>query len=931
MPYGQMYGPPRKRQYGAQPTQGQTAGTQQQRPQQPYQGAGAQRQGQNMAQQQTPASYQTARPQQQMNRPQQTMRPNPKMSQFQGPGGQRPNARSAAMDAARNRMDNGARVPDAGADGQGRRRTGDSMPYDGPAPERNYGVFDSDKYMTHGEYQAPPEDQVKDPAMRNALVDRERPDDDGRWQRNTWREAFGNARQAAQDAAQGREASYTDPQTGEQYFSDEPGAVYNPQTGHFEKPGDKPVRAEESYEEQQARLNPPMDGAQNGHDMLWNEKDPSAYTAKYDPSTGAMEEQAARLAGMQDEGYTAQYDDNLPGIRAAAAAAANNHYTDTSEDPNAGAYDSEYLNGQMGQADSALTEALGKNGQYDDSADTNAARTRLEERQQKLAEAEAGKPGEYQSKYAQQLDQTMNGILGRKEFSYDADSDPAYQAYKKAYTNAAQQSMLNSMAAATANNGGFGSSTAQMAAQAAYAEQMNNVTNAIPQLMDQAYGRYQDDLQNRRADVNMLQGADSMDYGKYRDSVGDWQADRAYNYAAERDAMGDLQNSKSFDYARYSGDRDYSLNAAQAANNAYMQRAGMAENAFQNNRAFGLQQAQYNANIDQQNFGNQMDIGSYGMQQDQMRQGWRNQAWNNNLNAAGAAFNAAQGVVGQQQSINAQNRSNWESDREFGYRQGRDAIGDARYDREYADSRADVDWSHRRHEQEYDDSRADVKWSQDRTDRLDARDEKWHDDEFDYRTNRDYVEDERWNKQWQHQIGREQIEDKRYDQAYADSRDDTMWSRGREEKWDPWTQRGLDQDLRYNAQNAVYKQIQMGMDPTDADLAAGGMSKAHAMAMRNYLMYGGYGVGSGGSGGRGGSGGGGSNSGNIPYSTNSYNPSYSEEDIEKERERYMAGKVTEATARGLEPLFSLMDKTQSIGKTEKKTTGSKWYDDKRLR
>ena len=266
-----------------------------------------------------------------------------------------------------------------------------------------------------------------------------------------------------------------------------------------------------------------------------------------------------------------------------------------------------------------------------------------------------------------------------------------------------------------------------------------------------------------------------------------------------------------------------------------------------------------------------------------MRQGWRNQAWNNNLSAAGAAFNAAQGVVGQQQSINAQNRSNWESDREFGYRQGRDAIGDARYDREYADSRADVDWSHRRHEQEYDDSRADVKWSQDRTDRLDARDEKWHDDEFDYRTNRDYVEDERWNKQWQHQIGREQIEDKRYDQAYADSRDDTMWSRGREEKWDPWTQRGLDQDLRYNAQNAVYKQIQMGMDPTDADLAAGGMSRAHAMAMRNYLMYGGYGgygVSSGGSGGRGGSGGGGSNSGYSGGGGSAYDPSALESAIQ---------------------------------------------------
>lgn len=549
----------------------------------------------------------------------------------------------------------------------------------------------------------------------------------------------GSSKQMYGANGQGRlNPSYTDPQTGEMYFSDDAGAVYNPATGHFENPNDKPVKAEESYAAQMERINPPWTGAQepqgkdhggfgNLIDGLNNiggkindmaaqaneqyqiarqtgpitaerlENDPTGvraqtintmldtvedtkgkdygeYTPKYDPSTTAMEEQAAKLAGMNDPGYSAQYDDNMENIKSATEAAANNHHTDTSVNPNEAAYDSGYLTGQRDEADSALTEALGRNGNYDDSADTNAARARLEQRQQQLADAEAGRPEAFSSRYDQQLNDTMDKILNRSDFSYDANTDPAYQAYSKAYQNAAQQSMLNAQAAAAANNGGFGSSSGQMAAQAAYAEQMNNMTNMIPQLMNDAYSRYQTDLANQRTDVGMLQNADATDYGRYRDTVGDWQSDRAYNYAAERDAMGDLQNSKSFDYARYSGDRDYSLSAAQAANSAYLQRAGMAESAFQNNRNYGLNEAQFNAGIDQQNVQNQMGLSQLGMQQDQMREGWKNNTFNNNLNAADSAMAAAQAVVGQQQNINQQGNDMFNQNRNFQYNQDQDFI-----------------------------------------------------------------------------------------------------------------------------------------------------------------------------------------------------------------------------------------------------------------
>lgn len=988
MPYGgQIYQQPKKpKQYGVQQPQGQNMQ--------------ASAQGQSMAQQQKPASYQN-NAQAQLNK---------QRMQSQLPNSP---AKNAAMDAARNSMQadqmmdaarnqekyktslkentNFGQTEDydrvknepgimrgdmsqynTGEGQQSRRRTGEMLPGDGQARERNFGVFDptlqidrsriSGYYIPSDEDRAELDNQVSQ--WENSLNQRDYLSsamsnmDTGR---NPYADAsspqggFSETMYAGANGQGRLNPSYTDPQTGEVYFSDDPGAVYNPATGHFENPNDKPVKAEAPQGKDHGGFGNLIDGLNNIggkiNDMAAQaneqyqiarqtgpvtaerlENDPTGvraqtinemmdavnatkdkgygeYTPKYNPDTTAMEQQGMKLAGMNDPGYKAQYSDNMKNIKKAVKTAAGDKHTDTSTDPNAAAYDSKYLGTQMKTADDAMTDAIGRDGNYDDSDDTTAARTRLLDRQKQLADAEAGRPEAFSSRYDQQLNDTMDKILNRSEFSYDANTDPAYQAYSKAYQNAAQQSMLNAQAAAAANNGGFGSSSGQMAAQAAYAEQMNNMTNMIPQLMNDAYSRYQTDLANQRTDVGMLQNADATDYGRYRDTVGDWQSDRAYNYAAARAAMGDLQNSKSFDYARYSGDRDYSLSAAQAANSAYMNRANMAENAYQNNRNYGLNEAQFNAGIDQQNVQNQMGLSQLGMQQDQMREGWKNNTFNNNLNAADSAMAAAQAVVGQQQNINQQGNDMFNQNRNFQYNQDQDFITNVANalgmtnDQvsnmiKESQSQQQLDETSRHNqateEQAQQELNAQVsQWAVENgldEKKLQAQVDQWtaqnnlsrdelnaQIDQWAAENNADAEKLKAQVEQWKAQnaidrgkinldIGRltedkkqNEIKNNQWQQNFDAEREDAKWAQDMTGKEWPYQEANYQQEAQINAQNQLMKMMSYGATPTDEQLAAAGMSRSQAQAMLNHLMYGS--VSSGGGGGRGSSGGGGSYSG----------------------------------------------------------------------
>lgn len=178
---------------------------------------------------------------------------------------------------------------------------------------------------------------------------------------------------------------------------------------------------------------------------------------------------------------------------------------------------------------------------------------------------------------------------------------------------------------------------------------------------------------------------------------------------------------------------------------------------------------------------------------------------------------------------------------ELDYARGRDAIADQRYADELA---WDRDWQQRQWDYNRErDTLADQRYA----DEL-AYDRDWQQRQFDYNRERDALSDQRYQAELEYQRGRDALADQRY-------ADELAYNRG--------------QDARDSARSDVMLMIQMGRVPSDAQLAAAGLSRSDAEYMANYYKYqaavsGGSGGSSGGgrsSGGGGGSGSGGNGSG----------------------------------------------------------------------
>lgn len=193
---------------------------------------------------------------------------------------------------------------------------------------------------------------------------------------------------------------------------------------------------------------------------------------------------------------------------------------------------------------------------------------------QALADHEANKPGEYQSRYGDQIQGLIDSIMNRERFTYDYTADPLYQQYAQQYQRGGQLAMKDAMAESAALTGGYGNSYAQQVGQQTYQRYMENLNAVIPQLRQAAYEMYQDEGDTMRANLGMLQGADETDYGRYRDTVGDYQNTLNYLYGKYMDMSDQEYQRYMNDMAAWESDRDYwhmrslELAAQQAAENA---------------------------------------------------------------------------------------------------------------------------------------------------------------------------------------------------------------------------------------------------------------------------------------------------------------------------------------------------------------------------
>ena len=152
----------------------------------------------------------------------------------------------------------------------------------------------------------------------------------------------------------------------------------------------------------------------------------------------------------------------------------------------------------------------------------------------------AGAPT-YTNNWLTQINDTIGKIQKRDKFSYDVNGDALYQQYKDKYIQQGKMAMQDTMGQAAAMTGGYGNSYAATLGNQAYQAQLNNLNDIIPELYQMAYDRYNQETQDLYNQYSLYADRENTDYGRYRDTVSDWQTDR--NYLAGR-----YDSERNFDY-----------------------------------------------------------------------------------------------------------------------------------------------------------------------------------------------------------------------------------------------------------------------------------------------------------------------------------------------------------------------------------------------
>ena len=132
--------------------------------------------------------------------------------------------------------------------------------------------------------------------------------------------------------------------------------------------------------------------------------------------------------------------------------------------------------------------------------------------------------------------ETLKRYTDMAPFSYDAASDPAYQAYKKQYAREGARSSENTLGQYAAMTGGVPSTAAVTAAQQAgdyYAAQMSD---KLPELYDLAYAMYKGEGERLYKQLAALRNAGSDELDRYLAALDIQNDERDYADALERQA-----------------------------------------------------------------------------------------------------------------------------------------------------------------------------------------------------------------------------------------------------------------------------------------------------------------------------------------------------------------------------------------------------------
>lgn len=142
----------------------------------------------------------------------------------------------------------------------------------------------------------------------------------------------------------------------------------------------------------------------------------------------------------------------------------------------------------------------------------------------------------YDRLYGGELDKLLENVTNRDEFEYNAEDDPVYKAYKAMYEREGNRSAEDTMAAYSAQTGGYANSAAVTAAADARQYYSQKLTDKIPELEERAYNRYMAEYEN---DIKALDALREL----YTDMFG-------MEYTVNRDTASDLYKAQADDIER---------------------------------------------------------------------------------------------------------------------------------------------------------------------------------------------------------------------------------------------------------------------------------------------------------------------------------------------------------------------------------------------
>lgn len=222
---------------------------------------------------------------------------------------------------------------------------------------------------------------------------------------------------------------------------------------------------------------------------------------------------------------------------------------------------------------------------YSDSTATINARQQADKYSQKYQKAVSeGYSGNYSDNIGKLTDKFVNS-----EFKFDINSSPEYQQMADKGKREARKQQENVQGSYANNTGGYSNSYSQAAGQSAYNQVMDEITDKIPELKQNAYNNWSQEQEQTLNKISVMQGMDETQYQRYRDQVQD-------NYDFMTYYENKYSTSKGIDMSNFQNELSKWQSQMSAVSNNLTNIRNLAEQQYEHNTLSADTQASINSN-----------------------------------------------------------------------------------------------------------------------------------------------------------------------------------------------------------------------------------------------------------------------------------------------------------------------------------------------